>query len=145
MCLSPAPRTPSLTHLLSVWRSTLILSAWSCWLMWGTHKHLWTFHLSEQYNLTRTQPSHSWLSGTRSSCRSATICDPSTTAAPSSRQASCKNKSREKKGSYKAFLWVLWECYMAMCLYARESEGSHWEKELADTDGSGRRACVKMH
>ncbi|KAI7374459.1 hypothetical protein KC336_g20213, partial [Hortaea werneckii] len=21
----------------TVWRSTLILSAWSCWLMWGTY------------------------------------------------------------------------------------------------------------
>jgi hypothetical protein len=31
-------RTRQLTSIdRSVWRSTLILSAWSCWLMWGTY------------------------------------------------------------------------------------------------------------
>jgi hypothetical protein len=75
------------TYPNSVWRSTLILSAWSCWLMWGTLSPT-TFPTYAANELThKPQPSPSSPNGTLSSRPSAMTSDPSTTARLSSRMA----------------------------------------------------------
>ena len=72
----------------SVWRSTLILSAWSCWLMWGTLLTTTTTDYPNNIKLThKSQPSPSSPNGTLLSRPSATTSDPSTTARLRSRMA----------------------------------------------------------
>ena len=71
------------TNPNSVWRSTLILSAWSCWLMWGTLLCILLqsqlLFYQETHQLThKPQPSPSSPNGTLSSRRSGMIYGPNT-------------------------------------------------------------------